>query len=116
MTAAAPPPTPPETLPTGGNGTIENAADEEKGIFAQFLEDPSEMPATVAQQIFSIVPGIFGGIGGFVLATRLAKVRKVKTKGVLIASGVVALLTLGAIFLIVEADEVIPVEEEESHE
>lgn len=77
----------------------------EKGIFATFLEDPSVLPATVAQQVFSIVPGIFGGIGGFILAARLANARQVKTKGVLIASVGLAALTLGAIFLIVESDE-----------
>ena len=100
MTEAAPPAIVPNAL-------------EEKGLFAQFMDDPSVMPATVAQQIFSIVPGIFGGIGGFILATRLAKARKVKTRGVIIASGVVALLTLGAIFLIVEAEEVVPVEDDD---
>jgi len=84
---------------------------EEQGIFAAFLEDPSVMPATVAQQVFSIVPGIFGGIGGFILAARLANARKVRTKGVLLASVGLAALTLGAIFLIVESDEVVTVDE-----
>lgn len=74
-------------------------------MFAEFMADPSVMPTTVAQQIFSIVPGIAGGIGGFLLASRLARASKVRTRGVLIASGVVALLTLGSIYLIVEADE-----------
>lgn len=81
----------------------ENA--EKKGVFQQFMEDPTTMPSTIAQQIFSIVPGIFGGIAGFVLATRLADTPKVRTKGVLIASGLVALLTFGSIFLIVEAEK-----------
>lgn len=83
-------------------------AENAEGVLSSFKRDPSKMPATVAQQIFSIVPGIAGGIGGFILAARLANTRKVKTRGVLVASGAVALLTLAAIFFIVEADEVEP--------
>lgn len=86
----------------------QESTENAEGVLSAFKRDPSKMPATVAQQIFSIVPGIAGGIGGFILAARLANTRKVKTRGVLIASGVVAALTLGAIFLIVKADEVEP--------
>lgn len=80
--------------------------EESRGLFAQLRDDPTSMPATVALQIFSIVPGIAGGLGGFLLAAKLAKAKKVETKGVLIASGTVALLTILSVYLIVESGEV----------
>ncbi len=83
---------------------------EGKGLFGKILVKAfgatDTMPTTMAQQIFSIVPGIAGGLSGFVLASKLAKVRRVKSKGVWIAAGLNALLTFATIFLIVEADEI----------
>ena len=95
---------------TTGASVVENP--EKKGIFAQFMDDPTELPATVAQQLFSIVPGIAGGFAGFILAARLADTKRVKTKGVLIASALNAILTVATIFLIVAAEEKDIVKEE----
>jgi len=75
----------------------------ERSVLADFFNDPSVMPATVAQQIFSVVPGIAGGIAGFILAAKLANARKVNTSGVLVASVLNAALTIGTIWLITEA-------------
>lgn len=61
--------------------------------------------STVAQQIFSIVPGIAGGLAGFVLALKLANTKKVKASEVLLASGVVALTTFSVIFLVRTVEE-----------
>jgi hypothetical protein len=56
--------------------------------------------STVAQQIFSIVPGVAGGLAGFVLALKLADTKKVKASEVLVASGLVALTTFAVIFMV----------------
>lgn len=85
---------------------------EENGrtLFQEFTDDPSKMPATVAQQLFSIVPGIAGGLTGLFLAGKLANVTRVKTSGVIMAAVANAVLTFLTVFLIVEADEIEPVE------
>ena len=95
---------------------VENA-EKPRGIIGSLINDPSTMPATLALQLFSIVPGIAGGLAGFVLASKLANTRKVKTKGVLLAALLNAVLTLGSIYLIVSADEDIePGDEEDEDE
>lgn len=77
-------------------------------LWDEFVDDPSRMPATVAQQIFSIVPGIAGGLSGLFLAAKLANVTRVKTSGVIIAAIANALLTFLTVFLVVDADEIRP--------
>jgi hypothetical protein len=61
--------------------------------------------STVAQQIFSIVPGVAGGLAGFILALKLANTKKVKASEVLLASGVVALTTFSVIFMVRTVEE-----------
>jgi len=89
---------------------IETNPQEKHGVFGKIMIKAfgatDSMPATMAQQIFSIVPGIAGGLSGFILASKLAKARRVQSKGVWIAAGLNALLTFATIFLIVEADEI----------
>lgn len=63
------------------------------------------VPASLAIQIFSIVPGIAGGVTGFVLAQKLAQAKSVKATEVLLASGTVALITFLSIFLIRTIEE-----------
>ena len=63
------------------------------------------VPASLAIQIFSIVPGIAGGITGFVLAQKLSQAKSVKATDVLLASGTVALITFLSIFLVRTIDE-----------
>jgi len=62
-------------------------------------------PTSLAIQVFSIVPGIAGGLAGFVLASKLAKAKSVKASEVLLASGTVALITFAAVFLVRTIDE-----------
>ena len=57
-------------------------------------------PVTIAQQIYSMVPGIFGGLAAWILASKLTKAKEVKATEVLLASGLVAAVTFGSIFLI----------------
>jgi hypothetical protein len=94
---------------------VENA-EKPRGIIGSLIDDPSTVPSTLALQLFSIVPGIAGGLAGFVLASRLANTRRVKTKGVLLASLLNAVLTLGSIYLIVGADEDIEPSDEEDED
>lgn len=58
------------------------------------------LSSTVAQQIFSIVPGVAGGLAGFILALKLANTTRVKASEVLLASGLVALTTFSVVFLV----------------
>jgi len=64
---------------------------------AQSLET---IPASIGQQIFSIVPGIAGGLAGFLLAYRLANATRVKTSTVIVVALANAVLTLATLFLI----------------
>lgn len=61
--------------------------------------------STVAQQIFSVVPGIAGGLAGFILAVKLSDTKKVKASEVLLASAVVALTTFSVVFLVRTVEE-----------
>jgi len=61
--------------------------------------------STVAQQIFSIVPGVAGGLAGFILALKLANTKQVKASEVLLASGVVALTTFAVVFMVRTVEE-----------
>lgn len=80
---------------------VENAPEGE-GIISTLMNAKESMPATVAQQIFSVIPGIAGGLAGFLLAAKLANVKRVSTKGVLLAGALNAVLTFATIYLIVE--------------
>jgi hypothetical protein len=61
--------------------------------------------STVAQQIFSIVPGVAGGLAGFFLALKLANTKRVNASEVLLASGIVAAVTFSVIFLVRTVEE-----------
>lgn len=89
------------------NGAIKNAdvAEDSKGIFSEFLEDPSVMPSTIAQQLFVVLPSAAGGIAGFILGARLADTPKVKTSRVLLTAGTLSALTFLSVYLIVGVDE-----------
>ena len=63
------------------------------------------LPASMATQIFSVVPGLAGGIAGFILATKIAKAKSVKATEVLMAAGAVALITFMSVFLVRTIDE-----------
>lgn len=65
----------------------------------------SIMPASIGQQVFALVPGVAGGLAGFLLAYRLANVRRVKTAPVLLISLAIAAITIAAIFLVQPAPE-----------
>lgn len=62
-------------------------------------------PTSLATQIFSIVPGVAGGLAGFVLASKLSNAKSVKASEVLLASGAVALITFMSVFLVRTIDE-----------
>lgn len=63
------------------------------------------IPASLSIQIFSIVPGIAGGLAGFVLASKLSNAKSVKATEVFLASGAVALVTFLSVFLVKTIDE-----------
>lgn len=64
------------------------------------------IPASLATQVFSIVPGIAGGLAGFVLASKLSNAKSVKASEVLLASGSVALITFMSVFLVRTIEEI----------
>lgn len=63
------------------------------------------LPASMATQIFSVVPGVAGGLAGFILATKISKAKSVKATEVLMAAGAVALITFMSVFLVRTIDE-----------
>jgi cellobiose-specific phosphotransferase system component IIC len=65
----------------------------------------SIMPASIGQQVFALVPGVAGGLAGFLLAYRLANTRRVRTAPVILVSLAIAIITISAIFLINPAPE-----------
>lgn len=73
---------------------------EGEAISEEVTAETWMLPASLAIQIFSIVPGIAGGVTGFVLAQKLAQAKSVKATEVLLASGTVALVTFLSIFLV----------------
>lgn len=72
---------------------------------AERAQPLSVMPASIGQQIFALVPGVAGGLAGFLLAYRLANVRRIKTAPVLLVSLAIAAITIAAIFFVQPADE-----------
>lgn len=64
------------------------------------------VPASFAIQIFSVVPGIAGGLAGFVLSSKLSNAKSVKATEVLMAAGSVALITFMSVFLVKTIDEI----------
>jgi hypothetical protein len=64
-----------------------------------------EMPASYGQQAFAVTTGVAGGVAGLWIAKRLADSTRVKTRGVILASGVVIVATLAVVMLIEEASE-----------
>ena len=63
------------------------------------------VPSSLATQIFSVVPGLAGGLAGFVLASKLSNAKSVKASEVLLASGSVALITFMSVFLVRTIEE-----------
>jgi len=63
------------------------------------------VPSSLATQIFSVVPGLAGGLAGFVLASKLSNAKSVKASEVLLASGSVALVTFMSVFLVRTIEE-----------
>jgi predicted benzoate:H+ symporter BenE len=88
-----------------GDAEAVNPPAEETSALKQFINDPTVMPSTIAQQVVAVVPGIAGGIAGFWLAGRLANANRVKTSGVLAAAGLTAVVTLFTVLLVVESEE-----------
>jgi len=105
---------PPEDQVPADQAPVENGIDEidldtppveeEEGT-EEITTETWMFPSTVAQQIFSIVPGIAGGLAGFILALKLANTKKVNAGQVMLASGLVAMITFASIFLIKTVDE-----------
>lgn len=62
-----------------------------------------DIPTTVAQQVFSIIPGAVGGIMGFVLAQRLADKTSVPTQAVVTASVIQSAAIIGTTFIVSRA-------------
>lgn len=102
---------PPEDFPPDENGLVlvENGPEE-----IELDEEPEQeeitterwmFSSTVAQQIFSVVPGLAGGLAGFILALKLANTRRVNASEILLASGIVAAVTFSVIFLIRTVEE-----------
>lgn len=73
---------------------------EDEDIQEEITTETWMFSSTVAQQIFSIVPGVAGGLAGFILALKLANTKQVKASEVLLASGLVALVTFSVIFVV----------------
>jgi len=73
---------------------------EENQAISEKASTLSVIPASIGQQVFSIVPGIAGGLAGFLLAYRLSNVRRVRTVPVLLVSLGIAAVTILSIFLI----------------
>ena len=96
-----------ELLPDEPRGVMlpPETTDDGEAIRGEVTAETWMVPASLAIQIFSIVPGIAGGITGFVLAQKLAQAKSVKATEVLLASGTVALITFLSIFLIRTIDE-----------
>lgn len=101
-------------IPNEDGALPEGAAPTENGPREIDFEEPEQeeitthswmFSSTVAQQIFSIVPGVAGGLAGFILALKLANTKKVRASEVLLASGVVALTTFAVIFMVKTVEE-----------
>jgi len=88
---------------------VENGAQdidfEEEAEQEEITTENWMLSSTVAQQIFSIVPGIAGGLAGFILALKLSGTTRVKASEVLMASGLVAFATFSVIFLVRTVEE-----------
>lgn len=93
--------------PLGSNGTQNAAIDAvaDDAIVGDLDAEPWMFSAPLANQIFSIVPGVAGGLAGFMLANRLARARAVSAPEVLMASSIVAIITFGSLFLIRTIEE-----------
>jgi hypothetical protein len=94
----------PEDVPVE-NGPRVIDFEEPEGQQEEITTESWMLSSTVAQQIFSIVPGVAGGLAGFILALKLANTKKVKASEVLLASGVVALTTFSVIFMVRTVEE-----------
>jgi hypothetical protein len=60
----------------------------------------SSMPVTMAQQTFTIVSGVAGGLAGFYLARELTGVDEVPIPAVVTAAMISGIATFGAVFII----------------
>jgi len=91
-------------LPTE-NGAREIDLEQEEPEREEITTHSWMFSSTVAQQIFSIVPGVAGGLAGFILALKLADTKQVKASEVLLASGIVALTTFAVVFMVRTVEE-----------
>jgi len=58
------------------------------------------MPTTWVIQLFSIIPGIAGGLAGIILAQKLSNARSVKASEAIFSAVLVAAATFASVFLI----------------
>jgi len=96
-----------EIVPGEGEESVDIVENGSDVIDLDATDEPEEITteswwfsSTVAQQIFSIVPGIAGGLAGFILALKLANTKNVKASEILLSSLIVAGATFGSVFLI----------------
>ncbi len=86
-------------------GSADEAAEEVAVVREEVTADRWMVPASLATQIFSVVPGIAGGLAGFVLASKLANAKAVKASEVMMAAGTVAMVSFLAVFIVRTVDE-----------
>jgi hypothetical protein len=92
-------------MPEQSSNPISQYYDQASAYVTAQARPLSVMPASIGQQIFALVPGVAGGLAGFLLAYRLANARRVRTAPVLLVSLAIAIITISAIFLINPAPE-----------
>jgi hypothetical protein len=76
--------------------SVENPTEEEVMTFDNWM-----LPTPAAQQIFSLVPAVAGGLAGILFAYRLTQSRAIEVKGseVMWATVVSFAASFGAVFL-----------------
>lgn len=62
------------------------------------------MPTTWVIQLFSVIPGIAGGLAGIILAQKLSNARSVKASEAIFSAVLVAAATFASVFLIRTVD------------
>lgn len=70
---------------------------------ARIVGVPAKVPATTAQQVFTVGSGVAGGLAGFLLAKKLADVREVPAPALVGATLMSAVFTFGAAILLARA-------------
>ena len=67
---------------------------------ARIVAVPEKVPATVAQQVFTIGSGVAGGLAGFLLAKELAGTKEVPASALAGATLISAVFTFGAAIML----------------